>query len=81
MKTYWPKSPPYLQTGGQHPAGCVLSYALTKQPSGLVRMDCYKDDEMVLCMYNMTEKEAELQKHSFMSEGHHLNPVLIRRKK
>lgn len=81
MKAFVPSQQPFQQSGAQHPAGCMLAFSMTTQPSGRVRLDCYKDDLMVMCAYNLSPRDADQYAKDFMKDGDQLNPVIRRYRK
>lgn len=77
---FHPKSQPHIKAGGQHPSGAVLSYAITTQPSGKERLDCFNGPLMVMCAYNLSAADAKQFAEDFMRDGDQLKAVLPRRK-
>jgi len=80
MPAYLPNHQPFRQAGGQHPSGAHLSYSLTTQPSGKVRLNGYNNGVMVICAYNLSPVDADTYALDFMRDGDQLNPVIRRHK-
>jgi hypothetical protein len=77
--TYLPHQRAYLASGGRHATGCTLGYFLTTQPSGRVRLDCYKDGLMVMSTWNLSPIDAQNYATHFMQVGNLLDAVIKRR--